>query len=230
MPGIPPPPGPPPRPPMPPGPPLAAHAAATWPAAAGSAGGAALRKSTRHEPALLTAHAWHAAGLALRAEAAYAAEHPLSAPPAPRAPFAAHHREEHRVDLAGCARCGQGVSRRADRESRRKAELCGDDLERLVRRADARLLTGLRPRPVCPACPVPAPGCPGAPVGVPTVPRNGAGAWRRSPGRAAAAGCRSGRRSAVSAPRRARRASGRCSAAPGTTAPPSRRSSPARSP
>jgi hypothetical protein len=47
--------------------------------------------------------------LAIRAESAHPAEHALAAAPAARATLARHH-EEHRVDLAGCARRGQGVS------------------------------------------------------------------------------------------------------------------------
>ena len=79
------------------------------PAAAGRPPAAAsLRESARHEPALLASRPGHTAGLALGAESSYPAEHALAAAPA-AGPAFAHHHEEHRVDLAGCARRGHRI-------------------------------------------------------------------------------------------------------------------------
>ena len=111
--------------------------------AAGTAKAAALRESARHEPALFTAHAGNAAGLTIGAESAHPAGHAVRT--APARPFTAHHHEEHRVDLAGRARGCQRVARGADRESRRKTELRGHSVERVVCHAHAGLLTGLLP-------------------------------------------------------------------------------------
>ena len=173
-----PPPGPPPRPPMPPPPETARPSA-------GAAKAAALRESARHEPALFTAHAGNAAGLTIGAESA----HPAGMPRGPRPPGPSPPIIMKSIGLTWPA-APDAVSESPDVPT----ENPGGRLS-CAATASSESSATLTPAccPVCCPCPARVPGWPGAPDGVPTVPRKGAGAWRRSAGACRRCGRRCGR-------------------------------------